>query len=203
FTALLQGRSMLVRKTDPLPIEWVVRGYLAGSAWKEYQVSGSVSGFQLPANLRQATRLPEVILTPATKSEHGHDQNISLEDCRKLIGNHVTEQAREFSLEIYEQGSLFARERGIIIADTKFEFGMANGSVILIDECLTPDSSRFWPADQYAPGDSPPSFDKQIVRDYLERSGWNKIPPGPRLPDEILARTSLKYREALERLTFQ
>lgn len=201
FSDLLQGRSMLVRKTDPLPIEWVVRGYLAGSAWKEYEATGTVSGVRLPANLRQAAKLPEVILTPATKSEHGHDQNVSLEECRKIVGDEATEQACELSLDIYRQGSLFARERGIIIADTKFEFGVTNGSVILIDECLTPDSSRFWPADRYTSGDSPPSFDKQIVRDYLEQTGWNKTPPGPKLPDEIIAQTSLKYREALDRLT--
>ncbi len=197
----LSQRSMIVKKAKPLPVECVVRGYLAGSGWKEYQGSQSICGLALPAGLQQGERLPETIFTPSTKAESGHDQNISWDECRQLVGDDVAGQVRALSIRIYEEGRAFAAERGIIVADTKFEFGLLDGRVILIDECLTPDSSRFWPADEYRIGVSPPSYDKQFVRDYLETLDWDKTPPAPALPDEVIRRTSEKYLEALSRLT--
>jgi phosphoribosylaminoimidazole-succinocarboxamide synthase len=201
FGDQLAGRSMLVKKTQPLAIECVVRGYLAGSGWKDYQDTGSVCGHKLPAGLQLATQLPEPIFTPATKSESGHDLNIDWETACSVVGEKVATRARELSLLVYKAGSEYARERRIIIADTKFEFGMRDGELILIDECMTPDSSRFWPADSYEVGKSPPSYDKQFVRDYLETLDWDKTPPPPRLPRDIIEKTSAKYLEAFERLT--
>jgi phosphoribosylaminoimidazole-succinocarboxamide synthase len=197
------GRAVVVRRLRPLPIEAVVRGYLIGSGWKDYQQSGAVCGIALPAGLRQADRLPEPIFTPATKAEVGdHDENISFDQMAAKIGQPLAEQVRKVSLELYRQAVDYAAGRGIIIADTKFEFGLdENDRLLLIDEALTADSSRFWPADAWRPGISPPSYDKQYVRDYLETLDWNKTPPGPRLPQEVIARTSDKYREALLRLT--
>src|SRR5436305_5866278 len=201
FRDQLRGRSMIVRKTEPLPVECVVRGYLAGSGWKEYQESGSISGVALPEDLQLASQLPEPIFTPSTKSESGHDENIDWEKCCAAVGRNVAERIRDFSLIIYHAGRQYAAERGIIVADTKFEFCLLGDELLLIDECLTPDSSRFWPADQYVVGQSPPSFDKQFVRDYLETLDWNKTSPGPKLPAEIIEKTAAKYREAFERLT--
>lgn len=200
FEEQLSGRSMLVKKAAPLPVECVARGYLAGSGWKEYQEKGTICGHELPRGLRQADRLPETLFTPATKAETGHDENISWRECRALLGDEVALQVRKWTIELYEHGRAYAAQRGIIVADTKFEFGILDGETILIDECLTPDSSRFWPEDQYAPGGSPPSFDKQFVRDYLETLDWDKTPPAPSLPAEIVAKTSEKYIEAFERL---
>jgi phosphoribosylaminoimidazole-succinocarboxamide synthase len=201
FRDQLRGRSMIVRKTQPLPVECVVRGYLAGSGWKEYQQSGRTSGVQLPAGLQLASQLPKPIFAPSTKSEAGHDENIDWEKCCAAVGRDIAEQVKDLSLKIYEAGREHAAKCGIIVADTKFEFGLLDGELLLIDECLTPDSSRFWPADQYVVGQSPPSFDKQFVRDYLETLDWNKTPPGPKLPQEIIEKTAAKYREAFERLT--
>lgn len=201
FREQLRRRSMIVRKTQPLPVECVVRGYLAGSGWKEYQQSGSTSGVRLPAGLQLASQLPEPIFAPSTKSEAGHDENIDWERCCQTLGRDVAERVRDLSLKIYEAGREHAAKCGIIVADTKFEFGLLDGELLLIDECLTPDSSRFWPADQYVVGQSPPSFDKQFVRDYLETLDWNKTSPGPKLPAEIIEKTAAKYREAFERLT--
>ncbi|PYI90761.1 MAG: phosphoribosylaminoimidazolesuccinocarboxamide synthase [Verrucomicrobia bacterium] len=201
FREQLRGRSMIVRKTQPLPVECVVRGYLAGSGWKEYQQSGSASGVALPKGLRLASQLPMPIFTPSTKSEAGHDENIDWEQCCSVVGRDVAERVKDLSLKIYEAGRTRAAERGIIVADTKFEFGLLDGKLLLIDECLTPDSSRFWPADRYVVGQSPPSFDKQFVRDYLETLDWNKTSPGPKLPAEVIEKTAAKYREAFERLT--
>src|SRR4051794_36216550 len=201
FRDQLAGRSMLVKKTQPLAIECVVRGYLAGSAWKDYQQTGAVCGVKLPAGLQLASKLPGPIFTPATKSEAGHDLNIDCSEAGRLIGAELIEIARDLSLEIYNKGSHYAAERGIIVADTKFEFGRHGDELLLIDECLTPDSSRFWPADQYRVGVSPPSFDKQFVRDYLETLDWDKTPPGPKLPRDIIEKTSAKYVEAFERIT--
>lgn len=198
---LLRGRSMLVRKAEPLPVECVVRGYLAGSAWKEYQQSKTVSGIKLPDGLEQAAQLPAPIFSPATKAQEGHDENISWEQCVEILGEKTAVTVRDFSMALYGDGTIHAAHRGIIIADTKFEFGILNGAVVLIDECLTPDSSRFWPVDEYQAGTSPVSFDKQFVRDYLETLGWDKRPPAPYLAPEIIAKTTIKYREALERLT--
>ncbi|MEN8259379.1 MAG: phosphoribosylaminoimidazolesuccinocarboxamide synthase [Pseudomonadota bacterium] len=199
----IAGRAIVVRKFKPLPVEAIVRGYLIGSGWKDYQKTGSVCGIQLPAALRQAEKLPEPIYTPSTKAiGGGHDENISFERTVELLGLAVAEQVRDISLRLYSEAADYALQRGIIIADTKFEFGVdENGSLYLIDEVLTPDSSRFWPADQYRVGCSPPSFDKQFVRDYLETLDWDKAPPGPRLPPEILDKTAEKYREAETRLT--
>ena len=197
----LARRSMIVKKARPLAIECIVRGYLSGSGWKEYKKSQTVCGIQLPAGLTESAELPEPIFTPSTKAEAGHDENISFEEAVKIVGVEFATQARDLSLKIYRAGRDYARERGIIIADTKFEFGVFEGKLILIDEVLTPDSSRFWPADQYAPGRGQPSFDKQFVRDYLETLTWDKTPPGPQLPAEVIARTSAKYQEAYERLT--
>src|SRR5438477_10644024 len=190
FREQLAGRSMIVKKTKPLPVECVVRGYLAGSGWKEYQESQSVCGIKLPAGLKLASQLPEPIFTPATKAEAGHDINIDIDACRKILGDKTAERVRELSLQIYAAGRDHAAQRGIIVADTKFEFGMLDGKLLLIDECLTPDSSRFWPKGQYIVGQSPPSFDKQFVRDYLETLDWNKTPPAPHLPREIIEKTS-------------
>jgi phosphoribosylaminoimidazole-succinocarboxamide synthase len=196
----LEGRSMLVRRTDPLPVECVVRGYLAGSGWKDYTRTGAVCGIALPPGLREADRLPEAIFTPATKAESGHDENISFAGMVERVGASVAEEARTASLALYARASAFAEARGIILADTKFEFGVLDGRLVWIDEALTPDSSRFWPRDAWAPGSSPPSFDKQYVRDYLETLDWDKRPPGPVLPPEVVARTREKYEEALTRL---
>jgi phosphoribosylaminoimidazole-succinocarboxamide synthase len=201
FAGRLARRSMIVQKAQPLAIECVVRGYLAGSGWKEYRQSQTVCGLPLPAGLQESAELPEPIFTPATKAETGHDENIPFERAKQIVGADLAEQARALSLKIYRQARDYARQRGIIIADTKFEFGLLEGKLILIDEVLTPDSSRFWPADQYAPGKVQPSFDKQFVRDWLETLNWNKQPPGPELPPDIVARTQAKYLEAYERLT--
>jgi phosphoribosylaminoimidazole-succinocarboxamide synthase len=201
YRAQLEGRSMLSRRTNPLPVECVARGYLAGSGWKEYQEKGSVCGIALPSGLRQSDRLPETIFTPAIKATSGHDENISWRECRALLGDDIALQVRDWTIELYEHGRAYAAQKGIIVADTKFEFGMLDDEVILIDECLTPDSSRFWPEDAYSPGSSPPSFDKQFVRDYLESVHWNKQPPAPSLPPEIIARTSEKYLDAFHRFT--
>ncbi|MGH8094810.1 MAG: phosphoribosylaminoimidazolesuccinocarboxamide synthase [Chthoniobacterales bacterium] len=201
YRAQLEGRAMIVRKTRPLPVECVVRGYLAGSGWKDYQATGEVCGHRLPGGLQLASELPEPIFSPSTKNEAGHDLNIDWAQCCALIGEHNAERVREMSLRVYRAGKEHAAQCGIIVADTKFEFGLTNGDLILIDECLTPDSSRFWPGDSYAPGMSPPSFDKQFVRDYLETLDWNKTAPGPRLPEEVIEKTSAKYREAFRRLT--
>ncbi|MFL6588915.1 MAG: phosphoribosylaminoimidazolesuccinocarboxamide synthase [Chthoniobacterales bacterium] len=201
FREQLRGRSMIVRKTKPLPVECVVRGYLAGSGWKEYQQTGTVSGVALPSGLKLASQLTEPIFTPSTKSEAGHDENIDWEKCCAAVGPDIAERVRELSLRIYEAGRQHAAERGIIVADTKFEFGLLGNDLLLIDECLTPDSSRFWPAESYAVGQSPPSFDKQFVRDYLETLDWDKTPPGPKLPQGIIEKTAAKYGDAFERLT--
>ena len=201
FRGQLAGRSMVVRKAKPLAVECVVRGYLAGSGWKEYQESQSVCGKKLPVGLQLASQLPEPIFTPATKSDIGHDLNIDMDECRRILGNEMAERVRDLSLKIYAAGRDHAAQCGIIVADTKFEFGTIDGELLLIDECLTPDSSRFWPADQYAVWQSPPSFDKQFVRDYLETLDWNKTPPAPKLPRAVIDKTSAKYREAFQRLT--
>jgi len=196
------GRSVVVKKLKPLPIEAVVRGYLIGSGWKDYQKSGKVCGIELPKGLQQAQKLPEPIFTPATKAETGHDENISFEEAVKLIGRANAEKVRDISIRLYKEASEYAAKKGIIIADTKFEFGLnERNEIVLIDEVLTADSSRFWPADSYQVGISPPSFDKQYVRDYLETLDWNKTPPAPKLPAEVIRKTSEKYREALQRLT--
>jgi len=198
----VRGRSMVVRRLQPLPIEAVARGYLIGSGWKDYQAAGAVCGVRLPPGLRQADRLPEPIFTPATKAEAGaHDENIGFAEVAARIGPALAGEVRDVTLRLYTEAAAYAAERGILIADTKFEFGTdADGRLVWIDEALTADSSRFWPADQYRPGASPPSFDKQFVRDYLETLDWNKQAPGPRLPEDIVLRTSEKYREALRRL---
>jgi len=197
----LQRRSMIVKKAKPLAVECIVRGYLSGSGWKEYKQSRTVCGIQLPAGLTESAELPEPIFTPSTKAEAGHDENISFEQACKIVGKDLATQASDLSLKIYQAGRDYARQRGIIIADTKFEFGLSEGKLILIDEVMTPDSSRFWPAHQYQPGRGQPSFDKQFVRDYLETLDWNKTPPGPVLPPDVVAKTSAKYLEAYERLT--
>jgi phosphoribosylaminoimidazole-succinocarboxamide synthase len=201
FADKLARRSMIVKKAKPLAIECIVRGYLSGSGWKEYKKSQTVCGIKLPAGLTESAELPEPIFTPSTKAEAGHDENISFEEAQKIVGAEIASRARDLSLKIYKAGRDYARQRGIIIADTKFEFGMHDGQLILIDEVLTPDSSRFWPADQYAPGKGQPSFDKQFVRDYLETLDWDKTPPGPKLPDDVVAKTTAKYLEAYEKLT--
>ena len=201
--AAIGDRAILVKRLKPLPVEAIVRGYIIGSGWKDYQKSGSVCGIELPAGLQMADQLPEAIYTPSTKAEAGeHDENVGFEDTVKLLGRELAEQVRDVSLQIYTQCAEYALEKGIIIADTKFEFGLdENDRLHLIDEVLTPDSSRFWPADQYQPGISPPSFDKQFVRDYLETLDWNKQAPAPELPQEIIQKTADKYREAETRLT--
>ncbi|HTL57672.1 MAG TPA: phosphoribosylaminoimidazolesuccinocarboxamide synthase [Candidatus Limnocylindrales bacterium] len=197
----LQRRSMIVKKVQPLAIECVVRGYLAGSGWKEYRTSQTVCGIKLPSGLKESSELPEPIFTPATKAETGHDENISFDQAAGIVGKDVAERVRAASLKIYNFARDYARKRGIIIADTKFEFGLKDGELLLIDEVLTPDSSRFWPADQYQAGHGQPSFDKQFVRDYLETLDWDKTPPAPALPNDVVAKTEAKYLEAYERLT--
>ena len=198
----VRGRSVVVKKLKPLPIEAVVRGYLIGSGWKDYQKTGAVCGIELPRGLQQAQKLPQPIFTPATKAESGHDENISFEEVVKLIGKPLAEKVRDVSIRLYKEASEYAATKGIIIADTKFEFGLSPANeLVLIDEVLTADSSRFWPADSYKVGISPPSYDKQYVRDYLETLTWDKTPPAPKLPPDVISRTAQKYREALERLT--
>ncbi|MSU62454.1 MAG: phosphoribosylaminoimidazolesuccinocarboxamide synthase [Pedosphaera sp.] len=201
YAEKLTRRSMIVRKAEPLTIECVVRGYLAGSGWKEYRAQKTVCGIKLPDGLVESSELPEPIFTPATKAETGHDINISFEEARQRVGPEIANQVRELSLKIYRRARDHARERGIIIADTKFEFGIFNGKLILIDEVLTPDSSRFWPADAYKAGGPQPSYDKQFVRDYLETLDWDKTPPAPALPDDVVSRTRDKYLEAYRWLT--
>jgi phosphoribosylaminoimidazole-succinocarboxamide synthase len=198
---VLRGRSMVVRKTNPLPVECVARGYISGSGWKDYTQTGAVCGITLPAGLRESDRLPQALFTPATKAESGHDENISEAQAGDIVGRDLIRRLRELTLEIYARGVDHAATCGIIIADTKFEFGLAGDQLVLIDEVLTPDSSRFWPQDEYVPGKSQPSFDKQFVRDYLEEVGWNKQPPVPSLPPEVVSRTRDKYLEAYRRLT--
>ena len=200
--ASIADQAMVVRRLTPLPVEAIARGYIIGSGWKDYQRTGAVCGIGLPPGLRQADKLPEVIFTPSTKAEAGaHDENIDFEAAARLIGRELAERVREVTLRVYREAADFAAARGILIADTKFEFALdTDGELVLIDEVLTPDSSRFWPADRYAPGTSPPSFDKQFVRDYLETTGWDKTPPAPPLPAEIIEQTSRKYREAFARI---
>jgi phosphoribosylaminoimidazole-succinocarboxamide synthase len=206
YKSELAGRSMVVRKTQPLPIECVVRGYVSGSGWKDYRATGKICGIDLPNGLVESDRLPEPIFTPATKAETGHDENISFEQAATMVGRELAEKVRDVSLTIYKRAAKYAEPRGVILADTKFEFGLLKNAagedeLIWIDEALTPDSSRFWPAAHYEPGGPQPSFDKQFVRDYLERIQWSKTPPGPELPPEIVALTSAKYREAYRVLT--
>jgi phosphoribosylaminoimidazole-succinocarboxamide synthase len=202
FSEQLQGRSMLVKKASPLPVECIVRGYLSGSGWKDYKKTGSVCGIPLPAGLVESSRLPEPVFTPSTKAQVGeHDENIDMNRVKDLIGKDLADKIQDLSLKIYAKAAQKALESGVIIADTKFEFGLVNDELILIDEVLTPDSSRFWPADEYRPGGPQPSFDKQFVRDYLESIGWNKKAPGPVLPQEIVEKTRTRYITALERLT--
>ncbi len=200
--AQVRDRAIIVKKLKPLPVEAVVRGYLIGSGWKDYQATGAICGIPLQKGLMQAQKLPEPIFTPATKAESGHDENISFERMCEIVGRDIGQKVKDISLRLYREASDYAATRGIIIADTKFEFGLnERNEVVLIDEVLTADSSRFWPADQYQVGTSPPSYDKQFVRDYLESLDWDKTPPGPKLPADVIARTSAKYREALEKLT--
>jgi phosphoribosylaminoimidazole-succinocarboxamide synthase len=201
FERELAGRAMLCRKTNPLPVECVVRGYLTGSGWKDYRATGKVCGISLPAGLRESERLPNPIFTPSTKATTGHDENISFDETVARVGGERAEQLRSLSLELYRRAAALAEPRGILLADTKFEFGMLGDKLIWIDEALTPDSSRFWPAAGYTAGQSQPSFDKQYVRDYLERIGWNKQPPGPELPAEVVSGTRAKYREAYRLIT--
>jgi phosphoribosylaminoimidazole-succinocarboxamide synthase len=192
---------MLVRKANPLPIECVARGHIAGSGWKEYQAAGTVGGHEVPAGLLQSAKLPTPLFTPSTKAESGHDENITWKECRRILGDELAIQVRDLTIDLYEHGCAHASRAGILIADTKFEFGLADGELILIDECLTPDSSRFWPANSWNPGSNPPSYDKQFVRDYLETLDWDKTPPAPELPAEVAEKTSAKYIEAFEQLT--
>jgi len=201
YADLLEGRGMLVRRTEPAPIECVVRGYISGSGWKDYQKTGGICGIALPKGLRESDRLPEPIFTPSTKATTGHDENISFDETVSHIGLPLAEKLRDTSLTLYRRAVEHAAARGIIIADTKFEFGLLGKELIWIDEALTPDSSRFWPADEYQPGKAQPSFDKQYVRDYLERIGWNKLPPGPELPADVVTGTTNKYRESYQRIT--
>ncbi|RII25690.1 MAG: phosphoribosylaminoimidazolesuccinocarboxamide synthase [Geobacter sp.] len=201
YADVLKGRSMLVKKAKPLPVECIVRGYVSGSGWKDYKATGAISGVQLPSGLKESDRLPEPIFTPSTKAELGtHDENISFETMAELCGGSLAEQARDYTLRIYTRARDLALEKGIIIADTKFEFGVYDGELIIIDECMTPDSSRFWPKDQYQPGGPQPSFDKQFLRDYLETLDWGKCAPAPPLPAEIVTKTAEKYREALRKI---
>jgi phosphoribosylaminoimidazole-succinocarboxamide synthase len=201
FRAQLEGRSMLVKRAEMAPIECVARGYLAGSGWKEYRASQSVCGIPLPKGLQESSRLPEPIFTPSTKAQTGHDENISFERMAAVVGMDVARQLRDLTLAIYKHGAAYAESRGIIIADTKFEFGFIDGKLVMGDEVLTPDSSRFWPLDTYQPGKAQNSYDKQYVRDYLEAIHWNKQPPAPALPQEVAQKTSEKYREAYRLLT--
>jgi len=202
---LVEGRAVVAKRLKPVPVEAIVRGYLVGSGWKEYQKTGTVCGIALPAGLKEAARLPEPIFTPSTKAAVGdHDENISYARCEEIIGAELAAKVRDTSIALYKAAAEYAATRGIIIADTKFEFGLdEDGTLTLMDEALTPDSSRFWPADSYAEGSNPPSFDKQFVRDWLESTGWNKQPPAPRVPAEVRQKTADKYREALTRLTGQ
>ena len=197
----LAGRAMLVKRAEVVPIECVARGYLSGSGWKEYRATGRVCGIELPSGLVESDRLPEPIFTPATKAAEGHDENISLERAVELVGEGLAQKLKELTLTLYEFASGLALERGIIVADTKFEFGFAGGELILVDEVLTPDSSRFWPADRYRAGGPQPSFDKQYVRDWLDGSGWDHEPPAPELPPDVVGQTAVRYREAYERIT--
>jgi phosphoribosylaminoimidazole-succinocarboxamide synthase len=201
YRSQLEGRSMLVVKTRPLPVECIVRGYLSGSGWKEYKNSQSVCGIALPAGLKESDKLGRILFTPSTKAEEGHDINVNQKYVDDLIGKEVSDKIARLSIDIYRAASEYALTKGIIIADTKFEFGLNNGEVTLIDEVLTPDSSRFWPSDQYLPGKSQPSFDKQFVRDYLETLDWNKTPPAPILPVEVIEKTGAKYLEAFKKIT--
>jgi phosphoribosylaminoimidazole-succinocarboxamide synthase len=197
----LAGRAMLVKRARVVPIECVARGYLSGSGWKEYRETGRVCGIELPEGLVESDRLPEPIFTPATKAAEGHDENISLEKAAELVGQGLAQKLKELTLTLYDFAAALAMERGIIVADTKFEFGFADGKLILVDEVLTPDSSRFWPADRYRPGGPQPSFDKQYVRDWLDGSGWDHEPPAPELPPDVVGQTAVRYREAYERIT--
>ncbi len=197
---VVEGRAMLVRKTEPISVECVVRGYLSGSAWRDYRTSGQVAGIKLPQGLRESEKLPEPIFTPTTKAQVGHDVPLTFEGLEKIVGKNLASKLRELSLQIYRKAAAYAEERGILIADTKFEFGVYQGEAILIDELLTPDSSRFWPKDKYQPGKSQPSLDKQPVRDWLEQSGWDKKPPAPQLPPEIIQETSRRYQEVCRKL---
>jgi len=202
YAADLEGRSMLVKKAQPLPVECIVRGYISGSGWKDYKATGAICGIQLPAGLVESDKLEEPIFTPSTKAELGdHDENISFDKCVELIGREMAEKIRDVTIAIYKRARDIADAKGIIIADTKFEYGIHNGELIIIDECMTPDSSRFWPKDSYKPGGAQPSFDKQFLRDYLETLDWNKTAPAPPLPAEIIQKTGEKYMEALVRLT--
>ena len=201
FEAQLRNRSMIVRKANPLPVECVARGYIAGSGWKEYQTSGTAGGHEVPAGLLQSAKLPSPLFTPSTKAESGHDENITWKECRRILGDELAIQVRDLTIDLYEHGCAHASRAGILIADTKFEFGLADGELILIDECLTPDSSRFWPINSWNPGSNPPSYDKQFVRDYLETLDWDKTPPAPELPADVAEKTSAKYLEAFEQLT--
>ena len=197
----LNGRSVLMRRAQVFPVECIVRGYIIGSGWKDYQNTGTICGIKLPQGLRKADQLPEPLFTPSTKAVEGHDENITYGQVVELIGKEHADAIRDRALTLYTEASQYARTRGIIIADTKFEFGLLGGEVVLIDEVLTPDSSRFWPADRVVPGENPPSYDKQIVRDWLENSGWDKTPPPPKLPSDIIGKTSAAYREIFEKLT--
>ncbi|RNC67405.1 MAG: phosphoribosylaminoimidazolesuccinocarboxamide synthase [Desulfuromonadales bacterium] len=202
YADILEGRSMLVKKAKPLPVECIVRGYISGSGWKDYKATGAICGIRLPAGLVESDKLEEPIFTPSTKAELGeHDENISFERCVELVGTETAEKIRDVTIAIYTRARDIAAAKGIIIADTKFEYGIHNGELIIIDECMTPDSSRFWPMDSYRPGGPQPSFDKQFLRDYLETLDWGKCAPPPPLPDEIIRKTGEKYREALVRLT--
>jgi len=203
YSECLEGRSMLVKKSKPLSVECVVRGYLSGSGWKEYKKSQSICGIKLPAGLKESDKLPEIIFTPSTKATEGHDENVTQEQVENEIGKELTQEIKTISIAIYKKASEYALTKGIIIADTKFEFGMCTDELILIDEVLTPDSSRFWPKDEYEPGKSQPSFDKQYVRDYLETLDWDKKPPAPNLPEDVIAKTRQKYRQALALITGQ
>ena len=200
YREILDGRSMLVEKAEPLPIECVVRGYISGSAWEEYKKNGVVCGIKLPDGLEESSKLHEPIFTPATKAKEGHDENITFDDVKRILGQELAERIRAISIEVYKRASEYAEKRGIIIADTKMEFGLKDEKLILIDELLTPDSSRFWPMEDYAPGRAQKSFDKQFLRDYLISIGWNKTPPAPNLPEEIIEKTRRRYIEAYERL---
>jgi len=201
FKEMLAGRSMLVKYAVPLPVECIVRGYLAGGGWREYQTRGSICGIRLPSRLKQAEKLAEPVFTPSTKAQTGHDENITIEQMARIVGNSIAKQAREVSLRIYSAAAKYALSRGIIIADTKFEFGLIEGELVLIDELLTPDSSRFWDASEYRVGSSPQSFDKQFVRDFLEGLDWDKTPPGPGLPARVIEGTTKRYHEAFYRIT--